>query len=138
MTLQKEITSYLEYCRFRRELDEKTLKAYRIDLRQFQEACGDSFPARTEIEEYITGLHKQFKQKTVKRKIASVKAFYNYLEEREAISETPFRRIKVKFKEAIILPRIIPREEIECLLNYIYRCLAEAGKEREKLVLRDI
>lgn len=138
MTLQKEITSYLEYCRFRRELDEKTLKAYRIDLRQFQEACGDSFPARTEIEEYITGLHKQFKQKTVKRKIASVKAFYNYLEEREEISETPFRRIKVKFKEAIILPRIIPREEIECLLNYIYRCLAEAGKERERLVLRDI
>ncbi len=138
MILQAEMKSYLEYCQFRRELDEKTLKAYRIDLRQFQEACGDELPTRKEIEDYITRLHKQFKQKTVKRKIASIKAFYNYLEETEVISETPFRRIKVKFKEAIILPRIIPRKEIECLLNYIYSCLAEAGKERKKTVLRDI
>ena len=62
MILQAEMKSYLEYCQFRRELDEKTLKAYRIDLRQFQEACGDELPTRKEIEDYITRLHKQFKQ----------------------------------------------------------------------------
>lgn len=36
------------------------------------------------------------------------------------ISENPFRKIKVKFKETMMLPRIIPREEIEQLLNYMY------------------
>ena len=50
----------------------------------------------------------------------SIKAFYNYLEEEELIEENPFRKIKVKFKEAVVLPRIIPREEIELLLNYMY------------------
>ena len=56
----------------------------------------------------------------MKRKIASVKAYYSYLEENELIKESPFRKIKVKFKENLILPRIIPREEIEHLLNHMY------------------
>ena len=72
------------------------------------------------IEEYITDLHKKYKKKTVKRKLASVKAFYSYLEEEEYIEESPFRRIKVKFKEAVTLPRIISRKDIEKLLNYMY------------------
>ena len=84
-------------------------------------ACEE--PDKEKIEEYITELHKKYKQKTVKRKIASVKAYYSYLEENELIKESPFRKIKVKFKETLILPRIIPREEIEHLLNHMYGCL---------------
>ena len=56
----------------------------------------------------------------MKKKIASVKAFYSYLKEEEMLDQNPFRKIKVKFKETIVLPRIIPRDEIEQLLNYIY------------------
>ena len=33
--LQTLIQNYLEYCKFQKRLDEKTLKAYRIDLQQF-------------------------------------------------------------------------------------------------------
>ena len=50
-------------------------------------------------------LHKKYKQKTIKRKIASIKAYYNYLEECEIIDDNPFRKIKVKFKETTILPK---------------------------------
>ena len=117
MKLQDKLIPYLEYCTYRKELDKKTVKAYRIDLKQyFSIVCCDE-PDKEKIEEYITGLHKKYKQKTVKRKIASVKAFYNYLEEEELIAQNPFHKIKVKFKETTILPRIIPREEIEQLLN---------------------
>lgn len=35
--LQITIENYLEYCRIQKRLDSKTLKAYRIDLRQFSE-----------------------------------------------------------------------------------------------------
>lgn len=120
MTTRNRVTEYLEFCRFRKELDEKTLKAYRIDLRQFFDFCGCADPHRGEIEQYVTELHRLYRQKTVKRKIASIKAFYHYLEEEEIIDETPFRKIRVSFKEAFTLPRIIPREEIEKLLNYMY------------------
>ena len=32
MRLQDKLVSYLEYCTYRKELDQKTVKAYRIDL----------------------------------------------------------------------------------------------------------
>lgn len=35
-SLNKMITEYLEYCEFRKRLDPKTLKAYRIDLHQYE------------------------------------------------------------------------------------------------------
>ena len=138
MRLEDKLAAYLEYCEYRKELDGKTLKAYRIDLRQyFEYVCVDE-PDKEKIEEYITHLHKSYKQKTVKRKIASIKAFYNYLEETEIIAESPFRKIKLKFKETVTLPRIIPREEIEKLLNHMYQCLNENDKVSHKHMLRDV
>ena len=138
MRLEDKLAVYLEYCEYRKELDRKTLKAYRIDLRQyFEYVCVDE-PDKEKIEEYVTHLHKSYKQKTVKRKIASIKAFYNYLEETEIIAESPFRKIKVKFKETVTLPRIIPREEIEKLLNHMYQYLNENDKASRKFMLRDV
>lgn len=137
MQYNEQIRQYLEYCKFRKELDANTLKAYRIDLRQFFEYTEENIPQRDRIEEYITDLHKLYKQKTIKRKIASVKAYYAYLEEREIIDDNPFRKIKVRFKETVILPRIIFREEIECLLNYMYAHINESSGETYKSWLRD-
>lgn len=136
MNVQKQMKPYLEYCEYRKELDEKTLKAYRIDLRQYFEFIQFDNPTKTDIEHYITNLHKNYKQKTVKRKIASVKAFYNYLEDEELINDNPFRKIKLKFKEAVVLPRIILRSEIETLLNHMYCC--KATTKEYNYWLRDI
>lgn len=138
MTIRNRITEYLKFCQFRKELDEKTLKAYRIDLRQFFDFCSSADPCREKIEEYITELHRQYRQKTVKRKIASLKAFYHYLEEEEIIEETPFHKIRVNFKEAFILPRIIPRKEIERLLNYMYALDENTVGRSRKRWLRDM
>lgn len=35
MNIQQTLSSYLDYCKFRKELDAETLKAYRIDLQQY-------------------------------------------------------------------------------------------------------
>lgn len=136
MNIQEHVTPYLEFCKYRKELDDKTIKAYRIDLRQFFDYIKLDEPQKINIENYITYLHKKYKQKTIKRKLASIKAFYNYLEEEEFIVESPFRKIKVKFKEDVVLPRIIMREEIEILLNYMYR--SENKLKNYSLWIRDI
>lgn len=138
MNYSEQVRKYLEYCEFRKELDWNTLKAYRIDLKQFFEYTMEDMPDKERIEDYITELHKKFKQKTIKRKIASVKAYYNFLEEKEIISDNPFRKIKVRFKESIILPRIIPREEIEQLLNFMYTQDNKNNVNVHKFWLRDI
>ena len=127
MNMHDEVTRYLDFCQYRKELNRNTLKAYRIDLAQFQEFIGDDYLARHKIENYITDLHMHYKQKTIKRKIASVKALYQYLEEEEILpGDNPFHKIKVKFKETFSLPRIIPKNNIECLLKHMYRQKAES------------
>lgn len=138
MNQREQMKRYLEYCQFRKELDWNTLKAYRTDLKQFVEYVGEEIPSKERIEEYITHLHKKYKQKTVKRKIASLKAYYSYLEDEEILFENPFRRIKVKFKEAKTLPRIIPRAEIEQLFNYMYEQESRVEERYHKYWLRDI
>lgn len=136
MIIREYVALYLEYCKYRKELDDKTVRAYRIDLRQFFDYIALDEPQKAQIEDYITNLHKTYKQKTIKRKLASIKAFYNYLEDEEFIDENPFRKIKAKFKEEIVLPRIIMREEIEVLLNYMYKSINRI--EGESFWLRDV
>ena len=81
-----EMNQYLTYCRTQKRLDGKTLKSYRIDLTQFGVSLAAAFPSLSSISElspailesYIATLHEQFKPKTVKRKLASLKAFFHY------------------------------------------------------------
>lgn len=134
MDLCKNIQIYLEYCQFRKRLDGKTLKAYRIDLTQYQLYIGNQDATKEIIEKYLATLHQKYKPKTVKRKIASIKAFYNFMEDEAILSENPFRRVKIKFKENMKLPRIIPRAEIERLLNFVYG----PQEKNSKWQLRDI
>ena len=130
MNMIKEMEQYLEFCKYRKELNRNTLKAYRIDLEQYLSFIKKYFLLKARIGEYITELHKKYKQKTVKRKIASIKAFYRYLEEEERLEgSNPFTKIRVKFKEAESLPRIIPRNDIERLLNYMYDVMKQSGQE---------
>lgn len=131
-----QLNTYLEFCEYRKELDKKTIKAYKIDLNQFFSFLNAQQAEKEKIEVYITELHKKYKQKTVKRKIASLKAFFNYLEEEELILENPFRKIKTKFKEEVVLPRIIPKKEIEQLLSYMYS--QHVNDREKKLWLRDV
>lgn len=124
------ISDYLEYCRTQKCLDEKTLKAYRIDLRQFTEQADESeITAITSgtLEAYIARLHIQYKPKSAKRKIASLKAFFRYLEYRDLIDKNPFNKIQIRFREPVILPKTIPLHTVETFLSAIYKQHQSAG-----------
>ena len=85
MLLKEEINKYLNYCKFQKELNDKTIKAYKADLEQFITVIGENNPDKETLNSYLLYLHRMYKQKTVKRKIASVKALFHYLEEEEII-----------------------------------------------------
>ena len=140
--LQTHTKNYLEYCRYQRQLDAKTLKAYRIDLSQFQTKISteDILEITPDVlETFIAQLHQEYKPKTVKRKIASVKAFFHYLEYKELIERNPFARIQVKFREPVILPKTIPLHTVENLLSVIYKqCRVAKTDYQKKNSLRDI
>lgn len=139
MDMKKEVERYLGFCKYRKRLSQNTLKAYGIDLKQFLGCVGEAVFQRAEIEDYITSLHKKYKQKTVKRKIASVKAFYRYLDETERLDgPNPFNKIHVKFRESEILPRIIPRNEIERSLDHMYAEIKIKGGSKRSTIYRDL
>ena len=142
MNLEQYKESYLQYCKGQKELDDKTIKAYKIDLQQFIAFLHeyDMILNKETINSYLMHLHEGYKQKTVKRKIASVKAFFSYLEEEEIVESSPFHKIKTRFKEEMILPKIIPRNMIEELLEYLYQAVKddEKSEQQKKYILRDI
>ena len=63
MDYKEQVKKYLEYCKYRKELDWNTLKAYKIDLRQFFEFSQEDMPKKSKIEDYITELHKKYSKK---------------------------------------------------------------------------
>lgn len=135
------IKNYLEYCNLQKCLDKKTLKAYQIDLRQFCEQTPENQITEVtseSLELYIAQLHEQYKPKTAKRKIASVKALFHYLEYREIIDYNPFNKIRIRFREPVILPKTIPLHTVELFLSTIYRQHKTAATPYQKQsTLRD-
>ena len=92
------------------------MKAYRIDLRQFSEqipVINIAENTSKTLEQYIVRLHEQYKPKTVKRKIASVKALFRYLEYQDIIEHNPFNKVLIHFREPVILPKTIPLHTVE-------------------------
>lgn len=138
---QNQLPLYLHYCLNRKELDPKTIKAYRIDLTQFFQYLSERGMEMDKdgINQYLFYVHERYKQRTVKRKIASLKAFIGYLEYEEIIEENPFRKINTKFKEEIILPRTIPRDIVEHLLRKMYEEKEKDMTANEKrFLIKDI
>lgn len=120
--LSIEIENYLTVCQDLKGLSPLTLKAYRIDLKQFDEFMQHKDCLSKEcMTEYIDLLHKRYKPKSAKRKIACIKAFYHYMEMENIIVLNPFHKIKIKYKEPIVLPKTIPISNVESIIKYAYQ-----------------
>lgn len=117
------IKQYLRYCRYEKGLSEKTIKAYQTDLVQFSTFGEISLQNcdKGDIQHYLSSLHGIYKVKSVKRKIASLKAFYNYLECEEIMDQNPFAKLRVKLHEPFLLPKTIPLSNIDLILQCAYK-----------------
>lgn len=141
MNLEHLINIYLEHCSTQNNLSFKTLKAYKSDLSQFREFMNvNDFLNKSNLEDYIAYLKSMsYKIKTIKRKIASLKAFYSFLTYQEYIEINPFYKIKLKIKESFVLPKIIAIEDLNKLFNVIEEKIeiTNNSKYAYKELLRD-
>ena len=142
LNFERLIQNYLNHCKYEKGLDEKTMKAYKIDLAQYASTSSDpnALFTKEHLQLYIAELHSKYAMKSVKRKIASLKAFFNYLEYEEIFSPNPFSKIRLKLHEPFLLPRTIPLSTINALLTCAYQQLSTEDKESRKYrtTLRDI
>ena len=139
-TLENYIAEYLEYCECRKRLDVKSLKAYKIDLKQYHTFSSESQNCLSlnTVDLFITDLHKRYKPKTIKRKIASLKAFFHYLEYKDLLEENPFSKLDVHFREAKLLPKTIPFHSIQKFLSVLYAQKLHADSAYSSVVVSGI
>ena len=140
-TFSDYIDSYIEYCQYRKRLDPKTLKAYQIDLNQYKLYAieSESCFSRDTLDLYITSLHKHYKPKTVKRKLASLKAYFHYLVYCGILHDNPFDKLDTRFREAKLLPKTIPLHSIQKFLSTVYARKESAKTQHQyHCCIRDI
>lgn len=133
-TLRSLIEQYLDAAACEKKLSPDTIKAYRIDLKQFAAFADDTMANKEVLSQYIKYLNQRFAPRSVKRKLASVRAFYNELSLSGTLEINPFDKLRVKIHSPQQLPRTIPQQIVKSLLQNAY----DAYSPGKPTVLRDI
>lgn len=110
----KLISTYLDYCKTHKRLSSHTIRAYKNDLMQFYNSNYDN------VESYIEHLtQSNIKTNTLRRKIACMKVFYNYLKYQNIIEENPFNQLRFQFRTEKVLPKTIPHDILKSIFIYL-------------------
>lgn len=147
MKLEEVIKDFKFHCKFERNLSNKTMEAYGIDLNQFEQfkeykSLDINEFDKHKLKDYVQSLYElDFKAKTIKRKVAVLKAFFTYLEFDEIILVSPFRKMRISIKEPTTLPQTIELKEIVKILKFLYK-IKESFDDKNlysyKVIVRDI
>lgn len=133
------LETYFKYCKDQKKLNDKTLKSYRIDLIQFYEFCDQRAISTDILNSFIQVLHERYKPNSVKRKIASLHAFFQFLILSDHLDLNPMVKVQTVFRHAKELPRTISLDHLEPFFKVLYKEQKDAETAYEKFrATRDI
>ncbi len=112
------LSNFINYLQATKNLSDKTLAAYKSDLRQFFSYEQDIL--HPDVCSFISYLSSGLKLKdtSVRRKIITLKCFYSYLIDTEVIDRSPFTKLKFRFKQEHKLPKTLSVKDVSKILNY--------------------
>lgn len=128
-SLGSVIEKFIFHCKYEKGLSQKTIVAYQTDLKQFGSYIKEDYSDdileidKEALKGYILRI-SELKPKTVKRKIASLKAMFNFWEYEEDDFISPFRKMKIRIKEPRFLPTVMTLDEVNKMLKLLYQELA--------------
>lgn len=123
----KLISTYLDYCKTHKRLSSHTIRAYKNDLMQFYNSDYDN------VESYIEQLtQSNIKTNTLRRKIACMKVFYNYLKYQNIIEENPFNQLRFQFRTEKVLPKTIPYDILKSIFSYLEQRIVLSKTDYQK------
>ena len=85
---------YLEYCKSQKRLDYKTIKAYRIDLKQFTSFCNNTdihTLSAADIEKLHRIFTSKFQTQNSKKEISLVKSLFSLFRIQKYYRDKPFQ-----------------------------------------------
>jgi len=120
MNVQQAIAEFLEHGQTVRNLSDRTLRAYHSDLSQFHQHVDDArmvdiTPA--DLETYLDKLGTgPYRDTSIRRKVAALKVFFRFLEEKGIVTESPARKLKIKRPVESRVPTVLSTREVRALL----------------------
>lgn len=135
--MKKYIFQYLNHLQVTKNLTTKTLNAYRSDLKQF--IFFEKNALEPDLYGYFGYLQKvlNLSDTSVRRKIVTLKNFYEFLEYNQIINANPFEKLKFKFRQEKKLPKTLTIKEISALLNCFNVDVDEISDFQRKQIVRD-
>jgi integrase/recombinase XerC/integrase/recombinase XerD len=121
MNVQEAIADFLQHGQAERNLSDRTLRAYHSDLSQFHVHVSDASMVDItpeHLEEYLDKLGlAPYRDTSIRRKVAALKVFFRYLEEKGVVSESPARKLKIKRPVENRVPTVLSQREVRALLT---------------------
>src|SRR5580700_1309277 len=124
--LTDAVDAFLTYCRLERNFSIHTVKAYRLDLNQFNyftvERCGCdrlSNVNQSLVRDYTRSLNR-YKPRTQKRKLAALKSLFGFLEREGVVDPNPTRNLRLHIRIGRDLPRTISLQTLQTLFRKVY------------------
>ena len=137
---QRQVDAFLHHIRFERRLSEHTVSAYRRDLAALGEYCAErnladwSRLSTGDLRRFAAGAHRRgLAPRTVQRRLAGARSFFNYLETEGAISHNPARGVTAP-RPPRGLPQTLDLDQVTRLLDITDRDAA-ACRDRAMLEL---
>lgn len=129
-TLRMAIKDLLLHCQFEKSLSPKTLKAYQTDLIQLESfLISNNYEtdiekiSKVELREYLVSM-SNLKGKSIKRKVASIKVLFNYLEYEDRLLINPLRKMRINIKDTRKVPAVMDMREILKIFKVAYNTKA--------------
>ena len=133
---------FLTHCRVAKNLSPHTLRAYTIDLSEFERFVGVGTPVsaidRPLLRRYLSHLFeaRKLKETSVKRRLACLKVMFRWLELDEAIPVSPFHRLDARIRLPRRLPRNLSDDEVRRLRRMALQRVGLSGRITEAKALR--
>ncbi len=147
ITIDQAVQDFFIHCRYEKNLSVKTLRAYGTDLSQFAGFLVETAGARKvdqvdkhHLRAFLKTIMTTAKPKTTKRKMATLRAFFNFLEFEDHITVSPFRKMRIKISQEVRLPVVMTLLEVKQLFLYMYNRRDQPHRSpfSRKILIRDI
>src|SRR5947208_3913113 len=135
MNVVQAIGDFLQHGQAVRNLSDRTLRAYQSDLTQFHVHVDGANMVDITPEHLETYLEKlgegPYRDTSIRRKVAALKVFFRFLEERGIVNESPARRLKIKRPIENRVPTVLSAREIRGLLAAPKQQIGELSTMRD-------
>lgn len=136
MNVQQAIAEFLEHGQAVRNLSDRTIRAYQSDLTQFHAAINDTNMVDITPEDLDGYLDKlgtgPYRDTSIRRKVAALKVFFRYLEEKGVVMESPARKLKIKRPVESRVPTVLAPREVRALLAAPKQQIADLAAMRDQ------